>query len=159
MGDCVYNEILNILLFHEYVKENKKLFGIYKKIKDAINKGYEFKKNKKTNENKMGKIMKNNTTHFAINKKTNKILESWNYDGYDHDELKNYKDEYFTKDIKINFPFLNENNVVVDSCLGSGTTAVACIETNRHFIGYEVEKKYFDIANDRIKSVTDRLSP
>jgi site-specific DNA-methyltransferase (adenine-specific) len=55
--------------------------------------------------------------------------------------------------------FSNENNVVVDSCLGSGTTAVACIETNRHFIGYEVEKKYFDIANDRIKSVTDRLSP
>ena len=55
--------------------------------------------------------------------------------------------------------FSNENNVVVDSCLGSGTTAVACLETNRHFIGYELEKKYFDIANDRIKSVTDRLSP
>ena len=109
-----YNEILNILLFHKYVKSNKKLFEMYKKIKDAINKGYEFekpKKKKKTNENNMKN--KNNSTHFAINKNTNKILESWNYEGYDHDELKTYKDEYFTKDVKRNHPFLNENEIVV----------------------------------------------
>ena len=56
---------------------------------------------------------KNSSTHFAINKKTNKILESWNYDGYDHNELKNHKHEYFTKDVKRNFPFLNENDIVV----------------------------------------------
>jgi len=111
-----YNEILNILLFHKYVKSNKKLFEMYKKIKDAINKGYEFKKEKrkKVNENTMKNMMKNNKgTHFAINKKTNKILESWNYDGYEHNELKNHKDEYFTKDVKRNYPFLNENDVVV----------------------------------------------
>jgi hypothetical protein len=109
-----YNEILNILLFHKYVKGNKKLFDMYKKIKDAVNKGYEFDKKKKLKENKM-KTMKNNnsSTHFAINKKTNKILESWNYEGYDHNELKTHKHEYFTKDVKRNFPFLNENDIVV----------------------------------------------
>ena len=109
-----YNEILNILLFHKYVKSNTKLFEMYKKIKNAINKGYEFKKpkkNKKINENNMKN--KNNSTHFAINKTTNKILESWNYEGYDHNELKTYKDEYFTKDVKRNHPFLNENEIVV----------------------------------------------
>jgi hypothetical protein len=109
-----YNEILNILLFHKYVKGNKKLFNMYKKIKDAVNKGYEFDKKKKLKENKM-KTMKNNnsSTHFAINKKTNKILESWDYNGYDHNELKSHKHEYFTKDVKRNFPFLNENDIVV----------------------------------------------
>ena len=109
-----YNEILNILLFHKYVKPNKKLFDMYKKIKDAVNKGYEFDKKKKVQENTMGKIIKESkNTHFAINKNTNKILESWNYEGYDHDELKTYKDEYFTKDIITKYPFLNENDVTV----------------------------------------------
>jgi hypothetical protein len=109
-----YNEILNILLFHKYVKSNKKLFDMYKKIKNAVNKGYEFDKKKKVQENTMGKIIKESkNTHFAINKNTNKILESWNYEGYDHDELKTYKDEYFTKDIITKYPFLNENDVTV----------------------------------------------
>jgi len=109
-----YNEILNILLFHKYVKPNKKLFDMYKKIKDAVNKGYKFDKKKKVQENTMGKIIKESkNTHFAINKNTNKILESWNYEGYDHDELKTYKDEYFTKDIRTKYPFLNENDVTV----------------------------------------------
>jgi hypothetical protein len=107
-----YNEILNILLFHKYVKSNKKLFEMYKKIKDAINKGYDFDKQKKLKESTMKKV-NNKNTHFAINKNTNKILESWNYEGYDQDELKNYKDEYFTKDVKRNHPFLNENEIVV----------------------------------------------
>jgi hypothetical protein len=110
-----YNEILNILLFHKYVKSNKKMFEMYKRIKDAINKGYEFQKKKKLKEeNTMKKMMKENkATHFAINKNTNKILESWNYDGYDQNELKTHKHEYFTKDIKANYPFLNESDVVV----------------------------------------------
>ena len=34
--------------------------------------------------------------------------------------------------------------------MGSGTTAVACINTNRKFIGFEIEEKYFKIANVRI---------
>jgi site-specific DNA-methyltransferase (adenine-specific) len=52
--------------------------------------------------------------------------------------------------------FSNENNVVLDSCLGSGTTAVACLDTNRRFIGYELEKKYFDVSTERIAKFTHK---
>ena len=34
--------------------------------------------------------------------------------------------------------------------MGSGTTAIACLNTNRNFIGFEMDKEYFDIANERI---------
>lgn len=45
----------------------------------------------------------------------------------------------------------NENDVILDFCMGSGSTGVACIKTNRRFIGIEKEKEYFDVAQDRIK--------
>jgi len=37
--------------------------------------------------------------------------------------------------------------------MGSGTTAIACINTNRRFIGFEIDEKYCRIANDRIKTL------
>jgi site-specific DNA-methyltransferase (adenine-specific) len=43
-----------------------------------------------------------------------------------------------------------EGGLVLDNCMGSGTTAVACINTNRKYIGFEIEEKYFKIANVRI---------
>ncbi len=46
--------------------------------------------------------------------------------------------------------YTNEGEVVLDSCMGSGTTAVACIKTNRNFIGFEIDEGYCDIANERI---------
>ena len=49
--------------------------------------------------------------------------------------------------------YSNEGNVVLDSCMGSGTTAIASIETKRQFIGYELEKKYFDICTKRITEI------
>lgn len=50
--------------------------------------------------------------------------------------------------------FSNENSIVLDSCIGSGTTAIACIETNRLYIGYEVDKKYYNICKERIQNYT-----
>lgn len=47
--------------------------------------------------------------------------------------------------------YTNENDVVLDNCMGSGSTAIACINTNRNFIGFEIEEKYFNIAKDRIE--------
>lgn len=44
----------------------------------------------------------------------------------------------------------NEWDVVLDNCMGSGTTGVACINTNRRFIGIEKDEKYFEIASNRI---------
>ena len=45
----------------------------------------------------------------------------------------------------------NECDVVLDPFMGSGTTAVACIKEKRHFIGFELDKEYFDKACERIE--------
>ena len=42
------------------------------------------------------------------------------------------------------------NGIVLDPFLGSGTTAIACINTNRNYIGFELDKQYYDIAKNRI---------
>lgn len=54
--------------------------------------------------------------------------------------------------------FSNEGETILDNCFGSGTTAIACLRTNRNFIGFELEKKYFDIAKDRIEWHIETLS-
>lgn len=46
--------------------------------------------------------------------------------------------------------YTNENDLVLDCCAGSGTTAIACLNTNRNYICIEKEQKYFDIMVDRI---------
>lgn len=47
--------------------------------------------------------------------------------------------------------YTNEGDIVLDNCMGSGSTGVACVNTNRDFIGIELDKKYYDIACKRIK--------
>ena len=46
--------------------------------------------------------------------------------------------------------YTQENEIVLDNCMGSGSTCVAAINTNRHYIGFELEPKYFDIACKRL---------
>lgn len=46
--------------------------------------------------------------------------------------------------------YTNVGDLVLDNCMGSGSTGVACINTNRSFIGIELDKKYFEIAKERI---------
>ena len=48
--------------------------------------------------------------------------------------------------------YTNEGDTVLDNCMGSGTTGVACVNTNRKFIGIELDKGYFDIAKQRIEN-------
>ena len=50
--------------------------------------------------------------------------------------------------------YSNEGDTVLDNCMGSGTTGVACKKTNRNFIGIEKELEYFTQAKERIESVT-----
>lgn len=54
--------------------------------------------------------------------------------------------------------FTNEWELVLDNCIGSGTTAVACIKEKRHFIGFELNKEYYEKACDRIKVEQANLS-
>jgi site-specific DNA-methyltransferase (adenine-specific) len=60
--------------------------------------------------------------------------------------------EYFIK------TYSNENDLVLDNCMGSGTTAIACLNTNRNYIGFENDPKYFEIANQRILEHKEKLN-
>ena len=91
-----------------------------------------------------------------------------------------YSDEYYPKTI-LNFPlqrfknghptqkpveleeylintYTNQGNTVLDNCMGSGTTGVACKNLDREFIGIELDKGYFDIAKERINNANKQLS-
>lgn len=48
--------------------------------------------------------------------------------------------------------YTNEGDIVLDNCMGSGSTGVACVNTNRNFIGIELDKDYFNIAKERIEN-------
>lgn len=47
--------------------------------------------------------------------------------------------------------YTNEGEVVLDATIGSGSTAVACVNTGRQFIGYETDAHYFEVAQRRIR--------
>ena len=48
--------------------------------------------------------------------------------------------------------FTKENDLIMDPFMGSGTTGVVCKELNRNFNGVELDKKYFEIAKERINA-------
>ena len=48
--------------------------------------------------------------------------------------------------------YTNENELVLDNCMGSGSTGVACKNLNRNFIGIELDETYFNIAKERIEN-------
>lgn len=52
--------------------------------------------------------------------------------------------------------YTNEGDVVLDNCMGSGTTGIACLNTNRKFIGMELDDTYFEIAKKRIEEVSSK---
>jgi site-specific DNA-methyltransferase (adenine-specific) len=51
-----------------------------------------------------------------------------------------------------------EDDIVLDNCMGSGTTAVAAIRLNRNFIGFERESEYIRIANQRLEAIQDEIA-
>ena len=53
--------------------------------------------------------------------------------------------------------YTNEGETVLDNCIGSGTTAVAAINTNRNYIGFELDKHYCEIAEKRISKVNYQI--
>ena len=54
--------------------------------------------------------------------------------------------------------YSNEGDTILDNCMGSGTTAVACIKEKRHFIGFELNKEYYDKACQRIDAEQRQLT-
>ena len=50
----------------------------------------------------------------------------------------------------------NENDLVIDCCMGSGSTGIVCVNTNRKFIGIELDEQYFNIAKERINEASSK---
>ena len=51
--------------------------------------------------------------------------------------------------------YTNEGDTVLDNCMGSGSTGVACVNTNRNFIGIELDEQYFYMAEKRISEAKE----
>lgn len=54
--------------------------------------------------------------------------------------------------------YSNEGELVLDNCMGSGTTAIAALNSNRKFIGFELEKSYYELSQNRIKEALNKAS-
>ena len=122
----------------------------------------EKKVKKKNNAKRLGKFL-HNPEHMGLN---NKLLHETEYE----QKWTNYPSEIieFGLDRNVIHPtqkpvalmeyliktYSNEGDTVLDNCMGSGTTGVACKKTNRNFIGIEKESEYFTQAKERIEDVT-----
>lgn len=105
------------------------------------------------------KIRRKEGQREQLNKGANKVTEYTNDDGkrYPTDIIycQNEKGYHPTQKPVALLEYLiktytNENEIVLDNCMGSGSTGVAAVNLNRHFIGIELEPKYFKIAEQRI---------
>lgn len=106
-------------------------------------------------------VLKKQENEFK--EKTKSIFNLWEGNKYKSNILK-YKKEYtghhptqkpvlLLEDLIKTFS--NENDLVVDLTMGSGSTGVACVNTNRDFIGIEMNDEYFNIATARIEGVKE----
>ena len=115
---------------------------------------------KKNSAKRLGKFL-HNPEHMGAG---NKLLHDTDYE----QKYTNYPSEIieFGLDRDVTHPtqkpvalmeyliktYSNEGETVLDNCMGSGTTGVACVNTHRNFIGIEMDENYYKIAEDRIKN-------
>lgn len=114
----------------------------------------------KQGKGRFGTVAGERPSHFA--KEDVFVREFTNYPT---DVLTNFSDVPTNKKIHTNEKpvalleyliktYTQEGDTVLDNCMGSGSTGVACVNTNRNFIGIELDEKYFDIAKERIENVS-----
>lgn len=115
---------------------------------------------KKNSEKRIGKML-NQLHHLGPN---NKLTSDTEY----KQSFTNYPTELIEFDIESDTihetqkpiklieylikTYSNEGDIILDNAMGSGTTGIGCVNTNRKFIGIELEKKYFDLSHQRILS-------
>ena len=89
--------------------------------------------------------LKNIVTDNSLGLRHPKTIQKFNRDRGFHPTQKPVEMlKYFIK------TYTNEGDLVLDNCTGSGSTGVACLESNRNFIGIELDKSYYDIALQRL---------
>ncbi len=138
------------------LKQHENISLFYKKLptynpQKYIDKPYDKTKynGKDMKENVLGsyvsKSSKNNGERFP--KSILKFSQNWSRQQQIHPTQKPIAlMEYLIK------TYTNENETVLDFTMGSGSTGVACVNTNRNFIGIEQDDKYFNIASERINN-------
>ena len=113
---------------------------------------------KKNSEKRIGKML-NQSHHLGPN---NKLIGDSEYT----QKFTNYPSELIEFDVESDtihetqkpiklieyliLTYSNENDIVLDNTMGSGTTGVGCVNTNRNFIGIELNDKYFKLSKSRI---------
>lgn len=116
---------------------------------------------KKNSEKRIGKML-NQSHHLGPN---NKLTSNTEYT----QKFTNYPTEFIEFDIEYDTihetqkpvplieylinTYSNEGEIVLDNTMGSGTTGIGCINTNRNFIGIELNEKYFKLAKERILKI------
>jgi len=107
---------------------------------------------------KVGQPYKN-PTDKRIAKRIAKGKKARLYDWWEINQVKNVSKEKTEHPCQMPYEvmkriigILPDDYKIIDPFMGSGTTALACVEFNRNFIGIEMDEKYFNIANDRIKA-------
>ena len=122
-----YNELINKLKINEY--KDFKPYDELLKINNKYKKIFNLPKNKKVLKNVLEFKKDTQTSRLHPTQKPVALLE------------------YLIK------TYTNENDIVLDNVMGSGSTIVACINANRQYIGMELDENYFDIAKNRIEKI------
>ena len=118
---------------------------------------------KKNSEKRIGKML-NQLHHLGPNNKLTSNTEyKQNFTNYPTEliefDIENDTIHETQKPVKL-IEYLiktysNQGDMVLDNTMGSGTTGVGCMNTNRKFIGIEIEDKYYNLSEERIKKVLD----
>ena len=125
-------------------KYDSEFFRIYN---PQMTKGKAYISGKGTSGDVTNNVVKTQTTNYGTRNPTS-ILKFKRETGLHPTQKPVDLLEYLIK------TYTNENMIVLDNCMGSGSTGVACMNTNRRFVGIELDENYFNIAKDRIKNVS-----
>lgn len=141
------------------MKKQEDIMVFYKKFPDykpqgliEINKTI---KNNPTKNGSMGHLQSTQKSKEYVQKYTNyptEVLRFNNEKGLHESQKPVGLLEYLIK------TYTNAGDVVLDNCMGSGTTAIACMNTNRNFIGFELDENYYNVANERIEMHTKEVN-
>lgn len=155
--------ITNIMQVKKRVGKNVETISIFYKNQPTYNpQMVKYDGPKRTNKVKNGKLGK------LIDDNNNKKVIEYNDCGLRYPtQVWKYKRDILTSNLHptqkpvllledLIKTFTNENDIVLDNCMGSGSTGVACLTTNRNFIGIEIDENYFNVAKNRIYEYKSR---
>ena len=93
--------------------------------------------------------------------KEQQLLEQIEAEEQRAEEIEEYRkytqtQKYVEEVAKEKLGLVNENEIILDNCMGAGSTGVACQNTGRKFIGIELDDKYFEISKSRLNEAVEK---